>query len=262
MKDFGKVSYAPVGQCIYCGSTDDLSREHIIPYALGSNATLPRASCERCRKITGDFERDVLRGPMWPVRVISKLQSRNKHTKAAETESLLIVKDGQEQIVELPLEEYPILLPFLLFPAPAAISASQYTNSIQSSEEPVTISFGANPEEVLRKLGATEIKIMPRELKPVSFARMLAKIAYCYAFAEGALKSLDGKSVVLPSILGDRDDIGLWVGITDPSLIAREGILHRLAMMEDKENGFLVAEIQLFSGSQTPNYSVILGRLK
>lgn len=261
MKDFGKVSYAPIGRCIYCGNTDDLSREHIIPYALGSSATLPRASCERCREITGGFEREVLRGPMWPVRVISKLRSRNKHRKASETEPLLVVKDGQEQTVELPLQEYPILLPFLLFSPPAVISASEYTNGIQFTGQ-ITISFGANPEDVLRKLGATQISITPRELYPVSFARMLAKIAYSYAFAQGALKSIDGESVVLPSILGERDEIGLWVGIIDSSLVAREGLLHRLALIEDKEHGFLIVNVQLFSNSQTPNYSVILGKLK
>jgi hypothetical protein len=261
VKDFAKVSYAPVGRCIYCGSTEGLSREHIIPYALGSNAILPKASCERCRKITGDFEQDVLRGPMWPVRVINQLQSRTKHREAVETEHLLVVKEGQDQVVELPLEEYPILLPFLLFPPPAIISASEYTNGIQLTGQ-VTISFGANPENVLKRLGATQIRITPRKSYPVSFARMLAKIAYSYAFAEGALNALAGESVVLPSILGERDEIGLWVGMIDSSLIAREGVLHRLALIEDREHGFLMVEVQLFSNSQTPNYHVILGRLK
>jgi hypothetical protein len=259
VKDFAKVSYAPVGQCIYCGETSGLSKEHIIPYALGSNTSLPKASCERCRKITGDFEQQVLRGPMWPVRVFRKLQSRTKHGDAAKTESLIIVKDGKDQVIKLPLDEYPILLPFLLFPLPAITSSTEYENGIQLIGQ-VTIAFGANPETVLKKFGATEIKITPRKLYPVSFARMLAKIAYSYAFAEGALNIIDGKSVVLPSILGERDEIGLWVGMIDTPLIARAGLLHRIELIQGQ--GFLMAEIQLFSDSQTPSYLVILGKLK
>ena len=261
MENLAKVSYAPVGRCIYCGETKDLSKEHIIPYALGSSAFLPKASCERCRKITGGFEQEVLRGPMWPVRVIRKFQSRTKHRDASRTESLTVVKNGKDQVIELPLDEHPILLPFPFFPPPAITSSSEYNNGIQLVGQ-VTISFGANPENVFRKLGAYQIMITPEKLYQVSFARMLAKIAYTYAFAEGALNTIDGKSVVLPSILGERDEIGLWVGMIDASLTAKPGLLHRLELNKDKKQGLLMAEIQLFSDSQTPSYCVILGKLK
>jgi hypothetical protein len=48
--------------CIYCGTQADqteakeLSDEHIIPYALGGNLVLPKASCDRCAKETHAFE--------------------------------------------------------------------------------------------------------------------------------------------------------------------------------------------------------------
>jgi hypothetical protein len=47
--------YHPIGHCIYCGGTSGLSREHILPFGLSGTAELPEASCERCRKITGQF---------------------------------------------------------------------------------------------------------------------------------------------------------------------------------------------------------------
>ena len=261
MEDFEKVSYSPVGRCIYCGGTENLGREHIIPYALGSIAVLPKASCKRCAKITGGFEQEVLRGPMWPVRVIRKLKSRTKHKDAAKTEPLMVVKDGKEQTIELPLEEYPILLPFLIFSPPAITFSSEYTNGIRLIGQ-ATISFGPNPEDVLRKFGASQIKITPRKSYPVSFARMLAKITYSYAFAEGAINALEGDSVVLPSILGERDEIGLWVGMVDKSIKSSKGLLHRLVLIEDRKQNLLIAEVQLFADSQTPNYCVILGKLK
>ena len=76
---------------------------------------------------------------------------------------------------------------------------------------------------------------------------MIAKIAYSYAYAEGALNNIDGKSVVLPSILGEKDNIGIWVGTLDTPLTAKVGLLHHLKLIEDKKQGYLKAEIQLFS---------------
>jgi hypothetical protein len=53
--------YQSVGSCIYCGSTQQLSKEHALPLGLGGNYILPNASCEKCRKITEAFEHTCLR---------------------------------------------------------------------------------------------------------------------------------------------------------------------------------------------------------
>jgi hypothetical protein len=46
----------PLGYCLYCGSTENLSREHIVPYAFLGNWVLQQASCGRCAEITGKLE--------------------------------------------------------------------------------------------------------------------------------------------------------------------------------------------------------------
>src|SRR5947209_1494414 len=51
--------YPPVGRCIYCGSdggSDGLSDEHLIPYSLGGDAVLPKASCKACATETSKIE--------------------------------------------------------------------------------------------------------------------------------------------------------------------------------------------------------------
>jgi hypothetical protein len=53
--------YRPLGRCVYCGSTHQLSTEHIVPRGLGGNIIFPRASCEKCRKITHAFETICMR---------------------------------------------------------------------------------------------------------------------------------------------------------------------------------------------------------
>ncbi len=48
--ELDRYIYQEVGSCIYCGSTDNLSNEHIIPYGLGGNLELPKSSCSRCAR--------------------------------------------------------------------------------------------------------------------------------------------------------------------------------------------------------------------
>ena len=251
--------YLPVGHCIYCGDTSTLSREHILPFGLSGTAELPEASCEKCRKITGHFEQMVLRGPMWAVRVYRRLKSRTKHEQAPRTYPLTVVRGGQEAVVSLPGEEYPILLHFPVFPPPAILDPEGYRTGIRIKGM-ATISFGPRPDETLKRLGADEIRL-PQDLKPVAFARMLAKIAYAWAAAEGQLDAINGESPVVPAILGKTDDIGRWVGTLDRPSSNAVSALHELAIHRDASNEMLIAEVRLFADSQTPSYGIILGRI-
>jgi hypothetical protein len=257
MKDLGKSQYSPVGYCIYCGEEKNLSKEHIVPFGLSGSAVLPKASCSSCTQKTKKFEEEILRGPLWSVRVFRHLKSRRKHSEAPRLYPLTVMKDGKEETIELPIEEYPILLHFPEFPRPAYLEASDYKSGI-SLKGVTTISFGPQPDSVLRQIDAQNIQIK-QKWKPVSFARMIAKIAYCYAFAEGALSAIKTKSSVLPAILGQQDDIGKWVGQIDDRIKKYESLLHRIAIHNDLEKGLLIGEVQLFADSETPCYGVILG---
>jgi hypothetical protein len=53
---------SPVGVCIYCGSGDNLTDEHVLPFGLGGNLVLPKASRKRYAAITPAFEGRVQRG--------------------------------------------------------------------------------------------------------------------------------------------------------------------------------------------------------
>src|SRR5262245_58390034 len=110
MQDMSKMQARCIGRCIYCGATDDLRQEHIVPFGLSGPTVLKDASCGNCAKKTGRMEETVLRGPMWPVRVFRDLRSRRKHKDAPDTHPLSITRNGRDEIIELPLEEYPILL--------------------------------------------------------------------------------------------------------------------------------------------------------
>jgi len=125
-----------------------------------------------------------------------------------------------------------------------------------------SISFGRSPDLVAERLGTKRIVLDTSRDHPVAFARMIAKIGYSMAFADGTLSRLDGPCLVRPAIIERPDEIGRWVGtLTDP-IRKYPGLLHRIAMREDREKQLLFAEVQLFADSETPSYGVILGRLK
>ncbi|MCI0428908.1 MAG: hypothetical protein L0Z46_12925 [Nitrospiraceae bacterium] len=259
-RDLAKAHYKPVGYCIYCGSMSDLRREHIVPYGLSGTAVLPKATCAVCARITGQLERHVLRGPMRAVRVLRELKSRSRHQDAPKTHKLRIIRGGREEILELPLAEYPIVLHFPIFTPPANIFPEGYEHGIRL-EGIVTILFGPRPEEVARRLGAESVS-MPSTDKPVEFARLIGKIAYAMAVADQRIDPKQWKPEVVSSIIGEREEIGRWVGTLRDPIRKHPGLLHRIAFHEDRERNLLMGEVQLFADSETPSYGVIFNSPK
>lgn len=231
-----------------------------MPFGLSGTTVLPESSCESCAEITGGIERDLLRGSMQPVRIYRELKSRKKHRDAPSTYPISLVINGKEQTVELPIHEYPILLHFPVFFPPACLAPEGYTTGIRVRGI-VTINYGAKPDDTLQKFGATQIRHTANCQAP-EFARMIAKIGYSMAVAEGQLDFISGEPYVLPSILGQRDDIGRWVGTITQPFQAHVDQLHRIFIHKDLEQGLLIAEVQLFSDSPTPSYGIVLGQLK
>lgn len=126
-----------------------------------------------------------------------------------------------------------------------------------------SVSFGASPDQILKKLEADRISFHYGRDKPVDFARMIAKISFSMAVAVGALAQIkEQSSPVLPALLGEAEDIGWWVGTITEPISQHEDHLHRVLIHEDKQRGLLLGDVQLFSDSQTPRYGVILGELR
>ena len=98
-----------VGHCIYCGASENLSDEHVIPLALGGNIILPNSSCPNCATITSDFERRVLRGFMLSGRVAGNYPTR-RPKKRPKSLPLQVEKQGEFEKIDLPVQEHPALL--------------------------------------------------------------------------------------------------------------------------------------------------------
>jgi len=252
------TNHQPVGHCIYCGATSRLSAEHIIPYGLGGTDVLLKASCADCARETCKFEQEVLRGPMRAARIHRRLKSRTKHAGGPLTQRATLIRASGEEDIDLPLAEYPILLHFPTYGQPGHLSG--WSGAGITMTGMATVLFGPTPEVVAQKHGAREIRFTKSPMKPVAFARMIAKIGLGYAVAGGFIASIEGDSPVASCIRGSSDDVGQWV-FTDGSEPMRiPGYLHRVQMHH--MNGLLMAEVHLFADSGAPKYGVVLGKLK
>jgi hypothetical protein len=91
---------------------------------------------------------------------------------------------------------------------------------------------------------------------------MVAKIGFATTYAEGVLKRVRQPYSVIPPIMGEANDIGRWVGTMTGPYRKYPGLLHRVALFEDRDRGLLVAEVQLFASSGAPSYAVVIGMLQ
>ncbi len=101
-----------IGRCIYCGSGDGLTDEHVIPFGLspvGVNNifVLKNASCKRCSTITSKFEY-VQRYSLEVPRSYFNLKSRRNDL--ANEFSIDIDNNGEMKNTSIPISEFPTLV--------------------------------------------------------------------------------------------------------------------------------------------------------
>lgn len=158
----------------------------------------------------------------------------------------------------LPLDRHPIVLLFPLFNLPGIISGEKHEGiSIRFLAQ---IGFGKPIADVIRDEGAEDIEFT-QSYKIPDFAKMLAKIGWCMAAAEGKLGLIDSRETVRNVFLQNVGSIGHWVGASPGKLKRIPGTLHTVKVFADEDLRLLIAAIKLFSFADTPEYGVVLGRL-
>ena len=253
--------YTPrrIGKCIYCGSVDNLSDEHILPRGLGGPWKLLKASCKECADITSGFERDVLKEFFMLVR--TRLDLPTYHLKKRPDRfTFMVTIDGKEKAIEVPVSDCPTLFMMPQFEKPGYVRKGAQVKGMLVA----AMSLHGKEEDLRRFKDKYDVEsISYTESLRTSFARVLAKIAYGMVVLQHGLDMVE-EAYVLPCILGKKDDAGQWVGCEDarksPALLPREAFFHRIDVLKKKSE--VGARIRLFANYQTPEYLVIVGRLK
>lgn len=247
-------SYAPIGECIYCGKRADLRKEHIVPYGINGNLTLPQASCGDCAVITSAFEGRVL-AALSSARRGMGMQSNTAKRDRPTTAPLGITRNGVETTEHVPFEDnlQPVVMP--VFDAPGAMSGAQPIDGIRVKGLYVA-HYNNTPEDVGRRLGAEWVSFS-MQYPAIEFARMIAKIAYSFWIATDGIEVARSAPVV-NAILGRDPVVGHWVGTLreDVRVEFSETGLHTIQI--HRRDDMICATVYLFTMQPTPEYVVLL----
>ena len=257
-----------MGKCIYCGKTDEsLSKEHIIPYALGGNSVLPRASCARHRDLTSDIERRVAQEMYGTYRDIQGIQTRHRR-RLEHRRSGTVTLSGTTLgsygdlpcEVRVPVAELPRLHISVHLPRPQVLSGEPLTigslgASLKAQSDPTS------QEVYQRLLNKYNLKTISATalIQVETFLRVLAKIAHAFAVAEYGFNGF--LPTLLPIIKGESDFLMKYVGCEssdqaqNPEALSVSELVHN-------DVSYLSVSISLHSFPQLPRYQVIAGTLE
>lgn len=247
-------------RCIYCDKLVDkcgpLTDEHVIPYALGGNITLPSSSCRSCATITSRFETAILRGPFRAFKERIGLPSRSKNRP--KSLPIFCVNGDEKKRMQIPLEHYPVTiqLPHILGP-----TIANYPENYGHHRMPWLFAEEGKLESLGDIYSVEQFAL--NEIPLSAFGRMLAKIAHCVAVNKygptGFVPFLRGV------ILGTSGEgYYRYVGsIDDPATVEGGATSHTFQLyLEQRDNiRFLVCQIRLFANLGAPSYRVVVGQL-
>jgi hypothetical protein len=249
--------YDPVGQCIYCGATDNLSDEHIMPLAIGGHWILPKASCRNCARITSKFEQSFCRTTYGPLRIQLDLPTRRKKERPQTLPVYDFSAGRKGEAIELPIDEHPTAVAFFKFAMPRIMrglddDGSHGIEGIYLVRPDSSVFRALNEKYDMDDLRPTA------RIQPISFARTVAKIAHSFSVAEIGLGKF--KPYLLDLILGRSESIGYLIGGDDrefPRTVALHEI--RIGIKTVHHKKLAAVAIRLFGEIGAPLYWAVSG---
>jgi hypothetical protein len=259
VKKLSRIVLGEIGECIYCrDDKSSLSTEHIIPFGLNGRWELLKASCGQCAKITSKFEMSVQRVTYLLNRKSMKLPSRRKGAHQKEYE-LFVNRTGKHEQIWVSAEYHPATLIFPQLAEPAFLDGRPLTRGVTVVGVIEVQGDGLSLEEVAKRYNAKEVATTTTFVGN-DFERMLAKSAYGFAVAKFGLDGFE-RVFVLPTILGEKDDAGRWVGCDKNINLAAGRDLHDVSI-EVMMNRVVIVRIKLFSIFAAPEYKIVVGILR
>jgi hypothetical protein len=262
--------FAGIGRCIYCGSTEGLSDEHIIPYSLAGDFVFRDASCGRCRDITSRDELHCARGIFGALRIAHEFPTRRKNERP--THVTIEVESGENlEKVEVPVEGAPTSPLFApIFPIAGILVGREPNTEIPGIQYQVILPFPADHQERLQRLKrerATKVLVRGNwGLNP--FMCLLAKAAHGFAVAG---YGPDSFAPLLPDYVLDKDRrLSHVIGGTSDAIVlpdfknteAKEtSPIHawQLGIRSIADMHYVAVHLQLFRYLGYPVYEVIAG---
>ena len=261
--DFTEKTFPPLNTCMYCGTSDELTDEHIVPYGLVGNwLILPKSSCKTCAKKTSAVELAVLRGTLDLFRNATGSPTRRPKQRSAAPRVPIGRRFGRGPIqpthegVRIPLEELPRVYVCLKMGLPGVL-----LGGAPADEYPIEI-FSIHPSKTspaFRRISQRREALRLASIHPLFYMRFLAKVAH--AFAVGEL-GLGGFVPVLSDvILGNDDHARYWVGGTDEVPPPEDRLINfQMGTASRDGQDYILVFVRLYASLGTPQYVVVVGR--
>jgi hypothetical protein len=259
------------GRCIYCGGADDLTDEHVIPFALAANSVIYlKASCKSCAAIIQPYEQDVLREQLGVFRAQVGAPTRSKKTRIKDVDVHFIEVDGAgRQIRDLglrnfPVEEIPLTLNLWQLPEarvlrPDAVAGDDYGQPWSFTDIEVANKINRSVAEIT---GSVHVAMKLGEVSRANFLRFLAKTAH--AFTVLTLGPDGFRPFLTDLILKQSDDLTQFVGGGAPAAPhevdrAYTTLLTLGSPVVGPAKGLIAVRLQFWHELGTPAYVVIAG---
>ena len=258
-----KKRFQSVGRCIYCGSTESLSNEHVIPLGLGGTLILPKASCPSCADVTGAFEQRLLRGHWWAYRRKVGIKSRHPKEQPDTFPVIFEYPSGEIFREQIKPEEYPFLV--VCDFDPPSILKNTHVTGIPVARVIVKPLVAQEQMPHVKRHGAkgTPTMTIEMEFNIEDFVRLLAKIALAYAVGRRSLAAFS-ELYLDQIVVGSTDGALSYVGRSTVQAVKIAGASRLHALAEHVNGDFLSVNIVLFrdADENMPVYEAIVGRLR
>lgn len=268
---FEKRVVASPGLCIYCGQvlpSEELTDEHVIPYALGHNTLVfQKSSCKPCAAIIQRYEQEVLKKQLGTFRLQVDAPSRTKRKdRPINVELPFVEVDDRSAFVRdlgsrsFSLNDAPLILNLWQLPEPRLFRGDADTGDDHGrpwSFIDMPVASGII-DQVRADTGAHNVAMKIGEVNRSHFLRFLAKTAHAFAVAE---LGIDGFTPWLTDIVLDRDDdMTKYVGGTFPTIDRPMPPEVTTLMSVGGVDDLVAVRIQFYHVLGSPAYVVTVGR--
>jgi hypothetical protein len=252
--------FKPVGFCIYCGSKENLSEEHIIPFGLGGNLILPASSCGKCADVTGRQVEGAILNAYWGTHGVLRLRmdlpTRSPKKRPKDRVLKMTNQKGEARTVKVRADEVPLTFLGMTteYHRPGILYGAQPTDRFKG-----TVWLKYNDEELRKYAKSGENVEGLGKFNPFTYGRMICKIAHALAVAEYGAESF---VPFLPDIiLGKSPHLTHYLSAQVSAEPDTQGLHNvHIGWLESAIPAYLVAYVRLFCNYGTPDYMVVVGQ--
>jgi hypothetical protein len=273
----GQARHLPTpGKCIYCGATDvELTDEHVIPYAIGKDATiLDKACCKVCQKIIQPYEQAVLKKQLGVFRAMIEAPTRRKRDRPTRITLPIVEVDELGNVLrdlgsrEIPIEDAPLILSLWQSPPPRILNQAIDPACANGRPWRYVESKVMDPilEKVAKETNSAHVAIKLEAVNRQHYLRSLAKTAHAFVAAEFGVDAFEPfltdlilkKSDDLARYVGDQSGVASLEGATGHDFKITVGEVFREA---GAGTGLIAVFMQLWGDLGSPSHIVIVGKM-